>query len=517
MILQLRTLLALPPNKRVVFERYSDSAGTFITLDSANASVYKQLYRAAKAKLKLRIKATVTDVEPPTLQAPRDASVQLPPFQLPPMNYVPPVTRSNSGKSEMQVAVENVMATSDANPQQPAEEFAQDAYAQYVRSCMANQVRNLSMAPPPQLPPPQTEVPKAEKNAVENIPPLPKPSGEEQLKRSSTLLTKEPMIRLRAVDQDFPVPTAAFTVCCNNCELTIPAAHWHCSICHNGDYDLCQSCVNDGVHCGVEGHYLIKRLIEGGKVITSTTETVPKKTAAPKVEQPPAYSAVESEPESEPVLTRTCNCCVSGEFTRYCFLMKLFADLSKVFEETKFVTCKDCEDYDLCIPCHISLKHGHNPTHEFAPVDEEATLESKATLLLKPGRHANHHAICDGCNKVSISTLTKFHELTVNSTCTVFATSASDAQTGTIATTVSRMPRPPTRVTASLLCMSPCLSHVLANRCTMAFTAMALFALPRRISTGSSAIATSAQSAMIPTFVPAARLYQTTATIAPIP
>jgi next-to-BRCA1 protein 1 len=42
-----------------VFERYSDSAGTFVTLDPENTPVYKQLFRAAKAKLKLRIKATI--------------------------------------------------------------------------------------------------------------------------------------------------------------------------------------------------------------------------------------------------------------------------------------------------------------------------------------------------------------------------------------------------------------------------------------------------------------------------
>jgi len=56
--LKLRILLAIPPTQRVLFERYSDSAAAYILLDENNPSVYKQLYRAAKAKLKLRIKAT---------------------------------------------------------------------------------------------------------------------------------------------------------------------------------------------------------------------------------------------------------------------------------------------------------------------------------------------------------------------------------------------------------------------------------------------------------------------------
>ena len=250
----------------------------------------------------------MTDVEPPTLQAPRD-TVPTPNVHLPPIGYMPPVSRSISEKSELQTAVENVMAVSSAIPRQPTEEFAQDAYAQYVRNCMAAQVRDLNMASTLGSIPPQVKAPKEEEA------PVPKPFGEEQLKRSSTLLAQEPMIRLRAADQDFPVHSAAFTVCCNSCELTIPDAHWHCDTCHNGDYDLCQGCVNRGIHCDVEDHFLIKRLIESGKVITSTTETVPKKSVAPKQEEVAALSVPESEPESEPIQTRTCNCCVSGKLT----------------------------------------------------------------------------------------------------------------------------------------------------------------------------------------------------------
>jgi next-to-BRCA1 protein 1 len=42
-----------------VFERYSDSSTSYVTLDSDKPQVYKTLFRAAKAKLKLRLKATV--------------------------------------------------------------------------------------------------------------------------------------------------------------------------------------------------------------------------------------------------------------------------------------------------------------------------------------------------------------------------------------------------------------------------------------------------------------------------
>ena len=59
-----------------------------------------------------------------------------------------------------------------------------------------------------------------------------------------------------------------------------------------------------------------------------------------------------------------------------------------------------CEDYDLCIPCHVGMKHGHHPSHAFAPVSEESSLDTKASLLCAPGRNIRHFAICDGCDKV---------------------------------------------------------------------------------------------------------------------
>jgi next-to-BRCA1 protein 1 len=42
-----------------VFERYSDSSASYVTLDSDKPQVYKTLFRAAKAKLKLRLRASI--------------------------------------------------------------------------------------------------------------------------------------------------------------------------------------------------------------------------------------------------------------------------------------------------------------------------------------------------------------------------------------------------------------------------------------------------------------------------
>lgn len=51
----------MPANHLVQIERFSDSSSAYVALDPSNTGTYKQLYRAAKAKLKLRIKVTAID------------------------------------------------------------------------------------------------------------------------------------------------------------------------------------------------------------------------------------------------------------------------------------------------------------------------------------------------------------------------------------------------------------------------------------------------------------------------
>ena len=59
--------------------------------------------------------------------------------------------------------------------------------------------------------------------------------------------------------------------------------HYHCSICDNGDYDLCESCVQSGKLCSGDGHWLIKRVIKNGQVFNSTTFKIRKPLPETKV------------------------------------------------------------------------------------------------------------------------------------------------------------------------------------------------------------------------------------------
>lgn len=72
-----------------------------------------------------------------------------------------------------------------------------------------------------------------------------------------------------------------------------------------------------------------------------------------------------------------------------------------VFKEENFVTCTVCDDYDLCIPCHVGMKHGHHPSHALGPASNETILDTLARNLCAPGRNMRHFAVCDGCDKVS--------------------------------------------------------------------------------------------------------------------
>lgn len=212
--------------------------------------------------------------------------------------------------------------------------------------------------------------------------------------------------RQHAIRNKTGAPTTCniFSVYCNHCQDSIPDEHYHCSTCDDGDFDLCQKCVVDGVRCGGDEHWMIKRFFKHGKVINSTTETITPKPKAP-VQAPAAPSSigewkspVASVEFKMPTASRTCNCCISGKYTTPKTL-KLCTNLLSELTEENFVTCTSCDDFDLCLNCHVDAQHGHHPKHGFVPAVEDANLDLVAQALLAPGRNTGHNAVCDGCDK----------------------------------------------------------------------------------------------------------------------
>ncbi|KAE8371518.1 hypothetical protein BDV26DRAFT_275928 [Aspergillus bertholletiae] len=345
---KLRQLLGIPADVNVTLERLSDSAGRYIHLDSENNAVYKQLYRAAKAKLKLRIK--VTEVDNTASQSP--------------------------------------LPTEDSEHQ----DQVRCSYLQTVLSSPLPEGSAKAVSEPP-------------RGAAE-----PTPTEAEVIQWSNTgVVAPEPQYQDFSSGPDnlnTPVvshksPTGVFCIDCNHCGLSIPNEHYHCSICDDGDYDLCLHCVDSGVTCPNEDHWLIRRIVKDGIVTNSTTETVaPRKLqveapkeAPEKVEKTPelVQEAVSRDtPKTLPVApevpvhleARICNACL------------------KEFNETKIVTCLQCKDYDLCITCLLKDAHGHHPAHNFSLLhDGPFCLKNLVLSRCKPGRRYQHAAICDGCEK----------------------------------------------------------------------------------------------------------------------
>ncbi|EKV16754.1 hypothetical protein PDIG_19430 [Penicillium digitatum PHI26] len=344
----LRKLLGIPADVNVILERYSDSAGSYVRLDCDNTAIYKQLYRAAKAKSKLRIKVTTLTSQNTSAPAPV--------------------------LSEPTVPMEST---------------------NYIRHSYLETVLG-PLAPPDTLP-------------LINSVQVPHPTGKKELPLCQT------RYRTFEMDQEkhqFPVishssSNGMFCIDCNDCGRSIANAHYHCSICENGDYDLCLQCVGAGASCRGEGHWLIKRTVKDGVVTNSTTETIaPCNQSAlgfnpvlptqiqREVITKPVVHVSESVPESilesvpEPVAPTAClDAAIQGDDNPIC------NGCCREADESNLVRCNECEDYDLCLRCLLRNKHGHHPGHTFhLGSDRNFCLKNLITSRCLPGRQFRHAA-----------------------------------------------------------------------------------------------------------------------------
>ena len=332
-----------------------------MVLDKANIPVYKQLYRAAKAKQKLKIRVAIKKPVVEEKKGPKPASVE----------------------DETEEETKTTMETSPA-PTEPEVPLP---------------------SPSSTVQPEQSPVPASEKlePLVDSFERTHLAMKESQMAMKSSLEAlhaatyKQCTLPIPKDIPNRPVVAASrtnFAVCCNSCDRTIPEAHYHCSSCDDGDFDLCQTCVDQGITCYGVNHWLIKRVVKNGVITNSTTERIAPKPKAKPVEETAAQAPSVTAPANIDITDRivpifnnflyssirTCNCCVQE------------------LPETEFVHCTTCEDFDLCRACFARNRHGHHPKHPFVAAVEGTRLEPEVSRRLAPGRSQSHNAICDGCD-----------------------------------------------------------------------------------------------------------------------
>jgi next-to-BRCA1 protein 1 len=308
-LLQLRFLLAIPPSSEAVFERFSDSAAAFVVLDPTNTSVYKQLYRAAKAKLKLRLRVTVKDKEPvmpkpatvedeePTPVSPVEEKAATPIVATTPATLAPQVAATPS-------TVEQTTFSGSVNELQGRFEDLLINHPRFTRPA------TLPVTPTRCTYNDYTPSKPVPRNMCTEIPVTRGAASRDRWFAELAAANDQRKLALRT-NSAVPTPSTSisvFSVYCNNCSEPIPDEHYHCSTCDDGDFDLCQACVDNGVLCGGEDHWMIKRFVKSGKVINSTTETI-----APKAIASVSKTTLVQPEEEEGVPTRTCNSCIQGK------------------------------------------------------------------------------------------------------------------------------------------------------------------------------------------------------------
>ncbi|OKL62980.1 hypothetical protein UA08_02066 [Talaromyces atroroseus] len=348
---KIRQFLSVPPTETLVLERYSDSFANYILLDSENPAVYKQLYRAAKAKLKLRIKATTTSQ---TLPAVSDNSQSQEPSHQP-YRYLETVLSSSAS---------------------PTNTVSNDDLVSRVSTNIDSQSTQTMTSP---------------------------------LLSQSMLEEKQRAYPFRFPNSNHP--SSMYCIDCNNCGGSILGEHYHCSICDGGDYDLCSACVDAGVSCPGEDHWLLKRLVQNGVIINSTTETIaPKRLRSSPSAVPTDNTAPAEEPkieDKETVVENTKNVVEEPVQEKLAANERTCNACFRQFSETTMRIvgvrhkCMTCPDWDYCWSCMKTAEHSH-PQHRFVPIYESISEPSY-------DQEVHYGIYCDGplCrNKSSVTYIT---------------------------------------------------------------------------------------------------------------
>lgn len=327
-----------------------------MVLDPSNISVWKQLYRAAKAKQKLKLRVTLRDSDDED-KGPKPVTVEDEPEQ-----------ESHNEQSQPEVGV---VSTASSEMVPPATEASETSPVAAPAPTCAEVADYRTWDERLEAAMSRLHLATQEREGTSAV--------TKQETSDSTVTTSSVCVAPKAGN---------FAVCCNNCDRTIPDAHYHCSTCDDGDFDLCPDCVEKGVSCYNSDHWMVKRFVRGDFILVSTTERVSPNKPKPVPEATPVTAPAVRLPNPTTTLPsfvrapmRTCNSCVQE------------------LPDKEFLHCTACEDFDLCKTCFVNDQHGHHPQHGFTTAVEGTQMSGEISRRLAPGRDQRHHAICDGCDK----------------------------------------------------------------------------------------------------------------------
>jgi next-to-BRCA1 protein 1 len=283
----------------MIIERYSDSASAFVVLDSSNMPVYKQLYRAAKAKSKLKLRVSVIPPQPKT--SPRPVTVEDAPEASAPETYEPTekITPTESDASP---------STSDSATEMPTLSTAPSSIT--LLSGVELPLRPASPARPAPVETTaeetaETPVPESQPANFAQSAPFDPQTVYSSFQEYSDPVPAPAPAPVSAPESSLIITPAPFAVCCNNCEKTVADVHYHCQTCDDGDFDLCQACVDQAVSCYDENHWLIKRTMIDGQLVASSTEKIEPKAQAKKQEETPVQEESLPTPERDEYAVET--------------------------------------------------------------------------------------------------------------------------------------------------------------------------------------------------------------------
>ncbi|KAJ5219825.1 Zinc finger ZZ-type [Penicillium chermesinum] len=346
---KLRALLGVAPEASVIFERYSDSAAAYVQLDSNNSAVYKQLYRAAKAKSKLRLKATIVDstTEPASFHPGTTTPVEALNKQVPRHNYLETVLSS---------PIPAAQSGSLPSAMEPTSVIGQSLFTSSNMvdlSALANPVQFRKFEPEEDsLPFPSVSPPICEDGDYDLCPRC--------VTDGASCLGEGHWLIKRSVVEG---------VVTNSTTETIPPR---------------RTLAQQGVSIKSPASPDIMAPAADSKSVFAQKDAVPA--------SPPVAALV----PAAPVEVQTTNVATAGHEEDKPVCNGCCNDT----DESNLVRCNDCEDYDLCLRCLLRNKHGHHPGHTFhLGTDHNFCLKNLIMSRCLPGRQFKHAAICDGCEK----------------------------------------------------------------------------------------------------------------------